>query len=213
MTKSNINFRTCGEKLEWDSPNYCNFADCPDLQCPDTYFNVVIGAQATTPKKTQQNKAIIKKLLKKWGKNYGGPDNKKASLFTFTNSIEQIFDARNNLTPQIGKYVKNIRPGSGGNFTTAVNYAVTKSLNSEKMEGYPNIALLLLDSTDFELEDVKKLKRNFERVIVLSHQEKTAYLSLSSAPSLENLYFFAELNEKSVEKIGYQVSFRKFSKI
>ena len=143
--------------------------------------------------------------MKHWGKNYGGPDNKKASLFTFTNSIEQIFDARDNLTPQIGKYVKNIRPGSGGNFTTAVNFATTKSLSSEQVKGYPNIALLVLDSVDFELEDVKKLKRNFERVIVLSHQQKTAYLSLSSAPSLDNLYFFAELNEQTVKKIGYQV--------
>lgn len=198
--------RTCGGRTEWDNPEYCNSVDCPDLECPDTYFNVVIGLQLTSPKKTQMNKTFAKKLLKQWGRVYGGIDNKKALMFTFgaNSTISTIFNAQTEQTSSTGKFIRDIRHGNAGNFTSAVLFATEHSI--QRIAGYTNIAIFVVDDEmDYDYDAVLTLKQTFQRVIVISHRPSEPMKMAASWPINENYHDTTMMRYDSFAKrIAYQ---------
>ena len=202
--------RQCSNGRDWDTPEYCNSQDCPNFECPDNYFNVVIGIESMDLKKTQLNKTFAKKLLKQWGRVYGGIDNKKALMFSFGTNISDIFTAQDTKTLTVGKFIKQIKTGNGGDFSLAADYASSKSVHN--IEGYTNIAIFIVNEIDeYDYEAVVRMKMNFERVIVIAHKDTESMRLVASWPIAENYHSLTTMattlrDDVFAQKVAYQVN-------
>ena len=205
--------RQCSNGQDWDTPKYCNSQDCPNFECPDNYFNVVIGIESMDMRKTQLNKVFAKKLLKQWGQVYGGIDNKKALMFSFGTNISDIFTAQDTKTLTVGKFIKQIETGNGGDFTLAAEYASSKSVHNVK--GYTNIAIFIVNEIDdYDYEAVVRMKMNFERIIVIAHQDTESMRLVASWPIDENYHSLTTLtttlrDDLLAKRVAYQVSYTR----